>query len=134
MIDFSSLQNALATFEVALKAHNDAPEDLIIRDACIQRFEYCFELSHKMLRRYLAQTEAEVDEVMAMSFPDLMRLAYARKLTSYEWRVWRGFRDVRNTTSHAYDAQKAALAMASFAQFFEVSNELLANLIRDMGV
>ncbi|HTQ70048.1 MAG TPA: nucleotidyltransferase substrate binding protein, partial [Acidocella sp.] len=53
MIDLSSLNRALATLDEALAAHARVPEDKLIRDACIQRFEYSYELSHKMLRRYL---------------------------------------------------------------------------------
>ena len=44
-LDFTSLESALATLQVGIAAHKDAPEDLFIRDACIQRFEYTFELS-----------------------------------------------------------------------------------------
>jgi nucleotidyltransferase substrate binding protein (TIGR01987 family) len=128
MLDFSSLENAVATFEVALVAHDQHPDDLLVRDACIQRFEYCFELAHKMVRRYLIETEAEADEIVALSYPDLMRLAYVRNLTAYEWRVWRHYRDVRNTTSHAYDAQKAHTAMHSFPEFLGVVQDLIVKL------
>jgi nucleotidyltransferase substrate binding protein (TIGR01987 family) len=127
-LDISSLENAVEKFEIALAAHAERPNDLLVRDACIQRFEYCFELSHKMLRRHLMATEAEADEIVTLSFPDLMRLAFVRNLTAHEWRVWRHYRDIRNTTSHAYDAQKAAHAKESFPEFLAVVQDLVTKL------
>jgi nucleotidyltransferase substrate binding protein (TIGR01987 family) len=132
-LDISSLENAVATFEIALTAHNERPDDLLVRDACIQRFEYCFELSHKMLRRYLMEAEAQADEIVTLSFPDLMRLAFVRNLTSHEWRIWRHYRDIRNTTSHAYDANKAALAMQSFPEFLSIVQDLVVKLAEQIG-
>jgi nucleotidyltransferase substrate binding protein (TIGR01987 family) len=104
MIDISSLRQALATLDEALAARATAPGDKFIRDACIQRFEYSYELSHKMLRRYLAESEPAVHE---MSFPRMIRLGYERGLLSESWDVWTIFRDARNATSHAYDEAKA---------------------------
>jgi nucleotidyltransferase substrate binding protein (TIGR01987 family) len=104
MIDFSSLRQALATLDEALAARASAPEDKFIRDACIQRFEYSYELVHKMLRRYLAESEPAVHE---MSFPRLIRLGYERGLLAESWDIWTTFRDARNATSHAYDEAKA---------------------------
>jgi nucleotidyltransferase substrate binding protein (TIGR01987 family) len=105
VIDTSSLVKALQTLEVALEALARAPEDQFIRDACIKRFEYTYELSHKLLRRYLEATEP--DGVNDLSFPKLIRLGYERALLSESWDVWEGFRDARNTTSHAYNEGKA---------------------------
>jgi nucleotidyltransferase substrate binding protein (TIGR01987 family) len=104
MIDISSLRQALATLDEALAARAIAPGDKFIRDACIQRFEYSYELAHKMLRRYLAASEPAVHE---MSFPSLIRLGYERGLLAQSWDVWTQFRDARNATSHAYDEAKA---------------------------
>lgn len=105
MIDLSSLHRALATLDEALAARARAPEDKFIRDACIQRFEYSYELAHKMLRRYLEASEPV--EVHQLSFPNLIRLGFERGLLEQSWDVWTKFRDARNATSHAYDEAKA---------------------------
>ncbi len=117
MIDLSTLHRALATLDEALAAHACAPEDKLIRDACIQRFEYSYELSHKMLRRYLEANEP--GGVSELSFPKLIRLGYARGLLAESWDMWADFRDARNATSHAYDEGKArevAAKIPAFAQ------------------
>ena len=49
------------------------PADEQLRDGLIQRFEFTYELSHKMLRRYLRETAATPDEVEQMPFADLIR-------------------------------------------------------------
>ena len=50
-LDLSPLRNALASLARGLARRRAAPADEEVRDACIQRFEYCFELSWKMLVR-----------------------------------------------------------------------------------
>jgi nucleotidyltransferase substrate binding protein (TIGR01987 family) len=115
MIDISSLRRALATLDEALVAHANAPDDKFIRDACIQRFEYSYELAHKMLRRYLVA--AEPAGVHEMSFPNLIRLGYERGLLAQSWDVWIKFREARNATSHAYDEAKANSVVEKTPEF-----------------
>ncbi|OYV41755.1 MAG: hypothetical protein B7Z81_00525, partial [Acidocella sp. 20-61-6] len=74
MIDLTPLHRALATLDTALAARGQAPADALIRDACIQRFEYSYELTHKFLRRYLETSEPA--GVHQLSFPNLIRLGY----------------------------------------------------------
>ena len=122
MIDLSSLTRALATLDEALAAHALAPEDKLIRDACIQRFEYSYELSHKMLRRFLEATEP--GGISELSFPKLIRLGYARGLLSETWDAWSDFRDARNATSHAYDEGKAREVAAKIPAFAKAARFL----------
>jgi nucleotidyltransferase substrate binding protein (TIGR01987 family) len=122
MIDTSSLTKALQTLEVALAALARTPEDNFIRDACIKRFEYSYELSHKLLRRYLEATEP--DGVNDLSFPKLIRLGYERALLSESWDVWEGFRDARNTTSHAYNEKKARDVLEKIPAFLKAARFL----------
>ena len=70
MIDISSLIQALAMLDEALAARAAARADKFIRDACIQRFEYSYELTHKMLRRYLESSEPT--KIHQLSFPNLI--------------------------------------------------------------
>ena len=52
LLDLSSLRDALASLNRALTRWQVAgSQDEELRDACIQRFEYTFELSWKMLAR-----------------------------------------------------------------------------------
>lgn len=115
MIDISSLNKALATLDEALAARERAPEDKFIRDACLQRFEYSYELAHKMLRRFLEGSEPA--GVRELSFPNLIRLGYERGLLAQSWDIWSQFRDARNATSHGYDGAKANKVVETIPAF-----------------
>ena len=53
-LDLTALRNALASLQKAVVRWQGSEEqDEELRDACIQRFEYTFELSWKMLKRRL---------------------------------------------------------------------------------
>jgi nucleotidyltransferase substrate binding protein (TIGR01987 family) len=126
MIDTSSLAKALDTLDIALSAHAAAPADAFVRDACIQRFEYSYELAHKMLRRHLAATEQS--SVQELSFPNLIRLAYRRGLLAESWDIWSIFRDARNATSHAYNEAKALEVVKNIPAFATAARFLLTQL------
>ena len=132
-LDVSSLAKALATLDEALQARRASPENKFIRDACIQRFEYCYELSHKMLRRYLEQTEAAPSEIDGLNFPQLIRLGFERGLLAAEWVEWKVFRAARNITSHAYDETKAEQVLAVMPAFLSEAQFLLARIQQGQG-
>ena len=107
MLDLTSCIKVIETLEKALCAYEVSTCNDFIRDACIQRFEYSYELCHKMLRRYLEMTEPSPTVTNDLSFPSLIRLGCERGLLRAEWMVWKSFRDARNITSHTYDQDKA---------------------------
>lgn len=106
-LDLTSLTNALASLRRGLARYAAAPEDEELRDACIQRFEYCFELSWKMLHRRLALDLPSSTSLDAMSYRDLIRTGAERGLIA-DASAWMLYRDKRNTTSHTCNADKAA--------------------------
>lgn len=128
LLDLSSLRDALASLQRALtRWQATAAQDEELRDACIQRFEYTFELSWKMLQRRLELDLADAHSVDAMSFRDLMRSGGERGLVR-DVDAWMVFRDKRNITSHTYNAAKAADVAAVIPAFAQHAQELLAQL------
>lgn len=128
LVDLSSLRLALASLRRAL-ARWDASQgqDEELRDACIQRFEYSFELSWKMLKRRLEIDLPDAHSVDAMSFRDLVRTGAERGLLP-DVDAWMVFRDKRNITSHTYNAAKAAEVAAIIPSFADQAAGLLARL------
>ncbi|MEO9607869.1 MULTISPECIES: nucleotidyltransferase substrate binding protein [Alphaproteobacteria] len=51
-LELSSFEKALASLDEAL-AEFDRTQSQLVKDACIQRFEYTYELAHKLLKRQL---------------------------------------------------------------------------------
>lgn len=129
MLDITSFTKALVTLEEALNAYQKSPGNDFIRDACIQRFEYSYELSHKMLRRYLEMTEPTSSVIDDLSFPSLIRLGYERGLLKEEWVSWKIFRDARSITAYTYDENKAMDVFLVIPEFLKEA-EYLAHSIK----
>lgn len=78
-------QKALASLAKAI----EQPKNEFTRDAAIQRFEYSFELTWKVLKRYLATT----GDAPEFNIKNLFREAAKRGLKA------------RNLTSHTYNEE-----------------------------
>ncbi len=102
--------------------------DLQIRDGLVQRFEFAYELAHKMLRRALEQSSPSPDEIDRMSFPTLIRTAYEQGFVASSWPTWSDFRDMRNIASHTYDEGKAMRVVEAIPAFLAEATFLLAQL------
>jgi nucleotidyltransferase substrate binding protein (TIGR01987 family) len=116
-LDIQPLEKAVASLEAAMARHAQNPGDDIVRDACIQRFEFTYELSHKMLKRFLEATSANPAEFDAMPFQDLIRTGSERGLLLSDWSRWKVFRIARSITSHTYDENKAREVFAIVPDF-----------------
>lgn len=66
-LDISSLENAIDRLGEGLARYHMDVSDAQIRDGLIQRFEFTYELSHKMLKRYLEATSATPSEYDGLS-------------------------------------------------------------------
>jgi len=71
-LDLTPLGKAIGRLQIALERHGREPADEEVRDSVIQRFEFTYDLAHKMLRRVLAATAAVPEEIAALSFPSLI--------------------------------------------------------------
>jgi len=132
-LDATSLRNAVQRLREGLTRYKREPTDEQIRDGLIQRFEFTYELSHKMLRRYLREAAAFPDEIDQMSFADLIRTGTAQALLRSEWPAWRRFREMRTRTSHTYDATVASQVVAAIPAFLEEDEDLCAELQRRLA-
>ena len=118
---------ALGQFEKALARLHEVlalPEDTIVRDALIQRFEFTFEAGWRAAYRWLRARGADVSEE---AFAVLPR-AFANRLLVNEG-DWNELRKMRNKTSHTY-AEAVAVEVVAFVRSTGVScfDELLQTL------
>jgi nucleotidyltransferase substrate binding protein (TIGR01987 family) len=127
-LDLTSFHDALASLQRAVtRWQATGQQDEELRDACIRRFEYTFELSWKMLKRRLELDLPDGQAVDAMSFRELMRSGGERGLLA-DVDAWMVFRDKRNITSHTYNAVKAADVAAVIPDFVQHAQALLDQL------
>lgn len=127
-LDLSSFEKAIISLKKAILDHDKLPEDEYIRDACIQRFEYTYELSWKMLKRYLEMTEPTPEEIDALSFASLIRTGSEKGLLLSDFSVWRQYREKRSITSHTYNQEKAAEILKQIPSFLKDAQYLLDKL------
>ena len=132
-LDYSSLESAVAQLQRSFDyLHSDlARKDTGLREqfraATIQAFEFSYELAVRMIRRQLAQIVANPDELREIDFADLMRDAadagIVRDAPSYM-----RYREMRNRTSHTYDAERAEETAAAMDEFLGDMRLLLKEL------
>lgn len=127
-LDTHTLKKAIQSLIRVVEELRVTPQNEFVRDACVQRFEYTYELCSKFLRRYLKMTEASADDVQEMSFPMLIRTASERHLLLNDWSVWMNYREKRNITSHTYDEEKADNVIKIVPQFLQEALYLLERL------
>ncbi len=130
-IDLNSLRKALATLVEASQFWTAQPATSPLkphlRSAVVQSFEFTYELSMRMLRRVLIERAVAADLVADMSFNDMLRAAADAGLLA-DVAAWRAWREMRNTTSHAYDAAKALAVATAAGRFAADAAALLASL------
>jgi nucleotidyltransferase substrate binding protein (TIGR01987 family) len=127
-LDFSSLENAIKRLKEGLDAITTNPDNDLYRDAVIQRFEFTYELSHKMLKRYLEEVSANPQEIDDMSFQDLIRTGNEKSLLLSGWDKWRDYRRARSITSHTYDEEKAMEVISVIPTFYDEAMFLIQKL------
>lgn len=132
MLDFRSLQMATASLAEALDAAKTRPDDMFVRDASIQRFEFTYELCVKSLRRQLEAMSDSPADIDALSYRDMIRLGVERGFIETE-AAWFGNRELRNMTSHVYDPAKASRVFAMLPAFLEDARSLLTRLMAAGG-
>jgi nucleotidyltransferase substrate binding protein (TIGR01987 family) len=128
-LDLTSWKRALASLERAVSRSTAAPKDEELRDAVIQRFEYSYELSWKMLKRHLEQVVPDPGAVDHWSFKELMREGAERGLIAAV-DPWIEYRYQRNMTAHAYDEEKARRVYESAQSFLIDARAVLAEVER----
>jgi nucleotidyltransferase substrate binding protein (TIGR01987 family) len=124
-LDLTPLENAVARLREGLARTAVEPADTQLRDGLIQRFEFTYELSHKMLKRHLEQSAANPQAYDAADFQYLVRSANEQGLLRSDWPVWRRFRELRGKTSHTYDEAVAKDVAAEIPAFLEEAAHLL---------
>ncbi len=128
-LDVSPLVRAIARLEEALQVYQSDTTQTLIRDGLIQRFEFTYEISHKILKRYLEATSASPEQFDRLPFADLIRVANEQGLLLGDWPRWRAYREMRAKTSHAYDEPTALEVVAGIQGFLDEVRHLRDQIV-----
>lgn len=123
-LEISSLNLAVQRLAEGLIRYELDREDIQIRDGLVQRFEFTYELSCKLLRRYLEMSSANPVEIDALTFQDLIRTANEQGLLLGEWLDWKQYRDMRARTSHTYYEVMAIEVVNGIPKFLDEAKTL----------
>jgi len=122
-ITIAEFQKALSSLDVSIQLYHRAnpqdPAQKAFRDACIQRFEYCIELSWKLSLKLLGSTTSAAK-------PAVREMARSGIISDPS--LWIEFIEARNSTSHSYDEEVATKVFRSIEQFLPEARKLEAKL------
>ncbi len=133
-IDFSSLANAIGQLEKSIMysqseaARQDDELFEQLRNSVIQCFEFTYELSWKMLKRYLEETAATPEEIETSTFQNLIRRGNEKGLLRSDWLRWKIYRQARTDSSHTYDGDKAEAVYEIAPDFLDEARYLYLQL------
>jgi nucleotidyltransferase substrate binding protein (TIGR01987 family) len=127
-LDMGPLERALHRLQEGWDRYRQDVSDLQIRDGLLRRFEFTYEISHKMLKRYLESISADPQRYDGMPFQDLIRSGNEHGLLRGDWEDWKRYRHMRAQTSHAYDEPSAQEVVAEIPRFLEEIRFLCAQL------
>ena len=125
----TSFERAINSLKEAILEYNKDKNNSFVRDSVIQRFEYTYELSIKMLKRYLESISSSKNEIDMMSFNDIIRKANIKGLLNGNLETWQKYREMRNITSHTYE-EETALEVIGIANSFLYDSEFLLNSLK----
>lgn len=91
----------------------------LLRDATIQRFEFCVELSWKVSLKSLGATATSAKPALR----EMLRSAYITDIN-----LWFDFIEARNKSSHTYDENIAVEVFSHIAGFIVEARALLLKL------
>jgi nucleotidyltransferase substrate binding protein (TIGR01987 family) len=115
----ATYEQALGTFKDALLEHPSQLE----RDGAIQRFEYCFDLSWKTLKRYL-----EKQGLIDLNSPrSVFTAAYSENLIDDEI-LWSTIILKRNASVHTYNQKLADSLFKELPDYYHAMHNVLLKL------
>ena len=129
VLDLTVLSKAIASLDVAVSYSKNIPDGIdvdIVRDSVIQRFEYTYELSWKLLQRWL-KINVSPEDAEPRTKKDLFRLGAKMQMIS-DVEDWFEFAEGRNSVAHTYNEKKAEYVYAIALKFLPAAKALYQEL------
>lgn len=128
------LKQRLASCRRAIDTLNEAlqmPLSVIVRDGSIQRFEYSFESTWKLLKLYLAQYEGIICNSPKRCFREALNVGL---LSEEETLTALTMTDDRNLTSHTYIENVAVSIYQKLPRYAALMEKLLNQIQQQLDV
>ena len=128
ILDLSSFEKVLNSLYEVISIYNEDKTNLITRDSMIQRFEYTYSISLKMIKRYFSKSAFIPENVESMTFNSMVRQANKMGLLCSNLEKWDDYRQKRNLTSHTYNENAAKEVVSIIEDFANEAQYLLDRL------
>ena len=130
-LDITPLKKALNTlkegYNLYLENNKLVKEDILnaLKDSCIKRFEYTYEMSKKVMSRYIkVGLELNIEDFSIINiFREMNSRGFIKNLNN-----WDLYRKQRNSTSHEYDIEISRQSFNLIPNFIEDIEYLICNL------
>jgi len=113
-LNLAPLEDALKSLKIAVNLYQESHNKPLMiqdafRDSVIKRFEYTYELSWKMMQRWIRENVSpEASDTLTRK--DLYRLAAQKQLID-DPNKWFQYHQARNVSSHTYNQSNAETAL-----------------------
>lgn len=120
-IDYTKFRESLKRLEEQHENYQNLDDSLsqlnqeAVMESTIQRFETCFDMLWKTLKRYLTEELGIAD--LPNSPKPLFRTAHENTIFREPLEDWFRYSDARNNTSHDYDEEKARDCLEAVGSF-----------------
>jgi len=131
-LELTSLESSTASLARSISASTTFEASLppeikeTVRSGIIQNFEVAYELSWKMMKRWL-ETNISAESVDGVTRRELFRQAVENRLID-DVELWMSFHAARNETSHIYDSDTAEEVSEVAERFAAAAQALLTSL------
>ena len=132
-LSLDPMQRTLARLREGVDAFHREPENTIYLDSLIKRFELAYEMSRNTMARFVEATSMQLKSDDGVTLSAIVRTANQDGLLRATWEQWKGFRDARNQTSHAYDESKARAIAESVPAFLAEAEFLYEQMLARLG-
>ena len=127
-MNITSLKQSVQDLEKALEICHKNTENGILKDACIYRFKNTYEITVRMIKRYLKETSSNPFEIEKLTFNQMIKKAFEVSIIKLEFKDWKKFRDCRIKVSESYQEGVVDEILKEIPFFFKEVKYLISRL------
>ena len=106
-LSLSHIKNMNNSLKICFADYQAQPDEKIkeyIKDSCVQRFEYTYEVAKKIMNKFLKKEYEKSDKELTIN--NIFRQMFGLGMIE-NFERWASYRECRNFTSHEYDQKNA---------------------------
>lgn len=126
-MDISNLEKTTESLQETCNLFGERKDD-ISRDACIYNFKNTYEISLKMIERYLKMYHCNSAEIEKFTFFQIIKMAKGYSLLRSDLETWKAFRECRIKYNESYEEEISKKILAVIPNFLEEIQHLIIQL------